>query len=167
MKKLSFLALGLVSSTLLADSTIRANQAIIKGANNAKLTHAQAIEHWGHKRTYIEYHLDIPNAGKLNLFVKQANDKIHGTTYEVSLAGQKLRAKSINTNNWGNYQEDGIGSIEIKKPGKYTLTLKCVDFPKRALMNFKAIRFSGPASDNIKVLNKPERHMLDRKDLVP
>ena len=66
-----------------------------------------------------------------------------------------------------NYVEDNIGSIEIKKPGKYTLTLKCVDFPKRALMNFKAIRFSGPASDNIKVLNKPERHMLDRKDLGP
>ncbi|WDE98596.1 hypothetical protein PQO03_12185 [Lentisphaera profundi] len=145
----------LFSLNIIANSILNAEQAVIISDSQAHVTEAKAIEYWSTKDSWIFYKIKIVNPGILNCVIEYATQHQHGAIVELSLANQKIKYEIKNTKGWQTYIQENIGSINIPKAGEYTLTIKPLTIPRGCVMNYKALHFTGTASKNIKIMNRP------------
>lgn len=62
-----------------------------------------------------------------------------GSQIAVAAADQTLKGKVRTTGQWTDFVTDELGTLDIAKAGKYTLTVKANTMPGYAVMNLKAV----------------------------
>ena len=82
--------------------------------------------------------LDKP--GTFSVELTYACDKgSGGSTFTVAVGGQTLEGKVESTGDWTTFSTLKLGTLELAKPGKQTLTVKPMQKPKLAVMNLRSI----------------------------
>ena len=62
-----------------------------------------------------------------------------GSQFVVACGGQKLTGTVEPTGSWTKFARKRLGTIELKQPGKHTLTVKATKKPRMGVMNLRAI----------------------------
>ncbi len=144
-----------VTGAIRVDNIIRplADGSIRLGAADA-ITHGEKVEYyighgirlgdfirnWSRPDDWVSWRFKADKPGTFDIMVNASCKKgATGSEYTLSLAGQKINAKTKATDSAKNFQTEKIGSVTIDKPGEYVLSIKPENIAKDALMNLKAV----------------------------
>ena len=98
------------------------------------------IRNWSRPDDWVSWRFKADKPGTFDIMVNASCKKgTAGSEYILSLAGQKINAKTKATDSAKNFQTKKIGPVTIDKPGEYVLSIKPKNIAKDALMNLKAV----------------------------
>jgi alpha-L-fucosidase len=115
-------------------------EANIKGATAHYESDKDAIGFWTSPSDQVTWSFDIAKPGTYRVVVEYACPAdAEGTTYDVEIGDQSVRARVASTGDWTKFSTLEIGKINITQTGKTTLTVKPVYMPAYAVMNLKSV----------------------------
>lgn len=104
------------------------------------LPHKNTLGFWVDPTDYATWDLTVSTPGRFKIEVLQGCGKGQGgSTVEVSVAEQTLSMTVEDTGHFQNFVPRVIGTVELKKPGRYLLTLKPKTKAKAAVMDVRQI----------------------------
>ncbi len=118
---------------------LAASAAVIEGEGEFVFaSSSNAVVGWTSPHYYMMWPIKFDAAGTYEVVVTSATPQGGGGEYEITLAGSRLLAK---TREGGGFADVPVGSVEIKKPGTYRLTVAGVELdpPEGELMNLKRV----------------------------
>lgn len=98
------------------------------------------IRNWSQPEDWVSWQFKADKPGTFDVVINASCDKgAGGSEYILSLAGQKITAKTKATGSARKFQNEKIGSVTINEPGEYVLSIKPKNIAKDTLMNLKAV----------------------------
>lgn len=121
---------------------LTANDAVTKGSLQVEAD-KQAIGYWTNPKDTVRWDFVVQKPGTFNVEIELAcEDPSAGSTYEVSIGSQRIQGTVPKTGGWNKFVTVQLGSIQIAKAGKTTLTVTPVNKTGLGVMNLRAIRLS-------------------------
>ena len=144
-----------VTGAIRVDNIIRplADGSVRLGAADA-ITHGKRVEYhighgirfgdfihkWSRPDDWVSWQFKADKPGTFDVVVNASCDKgAGGSKYVLSLAGQKITAKTKTTGSARKFKNEKIGSVTISKPGEYALSIKPENIAKDTLMTLRAV----------------------------
>ena len=100
----------------------------------------KALTNWSHPQDRAYWPVRFEDAGTYSVEVTQACDQDDKDRYEVSIAGQKIKADVVDTGGVVKFQTEKVGEITIDEPGGYTLRVAPIALHGDLLMNLRDVR---------------------------
>ncbi len=95
---------------------------------------------WTQADDWAEWEFEAPHAGKFAVELLQGCGKgSGGATVAVTVADQTLTMKVEETGHFQRFVPRTIGTVNLDKPGRYTLTIKATAKPGAAVMDLRRI----------------------------
>ncbi|MEI7733169.1 MAG: alpha-L-fucosidase [Verrucomicrobiota bacterium] len=95
------------------------------------------VSRWDDHGEYISWPLEVTKAGKFQVTVRTASQRTENAIV-VEIGGQQLGGTAPKTSSWEEYTDVKLGQVEIKEPGKLTLTVR----PAGEAKQWKAINLA-------------------------
>ncbi len=123
------------------------NGSITLGAIDAKVDGSTAqyesdkdcIGFWTNPSDSVTWEFEVTKPGEYNVKLEYAcPSDTEGTTFDVIVADQSLRARISATPSWSSFASADLGKIKLSQ-GKSTLRIKPIHMPGYAVMNLKAL----------------------------
>jgi hypothetical protein len=103
-------------------------------------TDTDAIAYWTDQQDWLDWDLQIDKPGKFEVTLTSACAKDNGGGQYVVTAGAATLNGTVHvTGDWGVFNRENIGEIEIAKPGRISIAVKAASKPGFALMNLRLI----------------------------
>ncbi len=105
------------------------------------------IAKWTGPEDTVSWNIQVDKAGTYTAGISYAAVEMQeGRPYIVSLGGDSIEKTVRNTGNkWYKYETFPVGSFDIEKPGRYTLTIRPKDSGTTSLMYLKSITLTPDA----------------------
>jgi arylsulfatase A len=141
---------ALMNEATSAKKTAAGAGAVILHARDAKVhgsklryenqPHKDTLGFWVDKNDWVEWSLEIPNAGEFAVEVLQACGKgSGGAEIEFAIAGKTLTMKAEETGHFQRFVPRTIGTLTFDAAGKQTLTVRAKTKPGAAVMDLRRI----------------------------
>ncbi len=105
------------------------------------LPHKDTIGYWVRQDDWVSWDFVVEQPGRFDVEILQGcGTGSGGSKISLDVAGQTLHATVVETGGFQQFQARRIGSIEIDKPGTYTLSVKAESKPARAVMDLRRVR---------------------------
>ena len=99
------------------------------------------IGYWTDVKDWVSWDFKLDKPGRFDVELTLACDEASGgSTYVVAVGEAKLNGTIESTGAWTSFTAVKLGTIELAKAGKQTLSVRALTKPKLAVMNLKAIR---------------------------
>jgi len=98
---------------------------------------------WRDPQAWVSWEADLPEAGKIPVYVYQARSPSGSTAYTLSVGESVLKGASQSTGDWTKFQYVKIGEVDIPKPGRYTVTIKPDPTQNAFQMNLGSVVLGG------------------------
>jgi len=103
------------------------------------------IGYWTKLADYVSWDLLITQPGRFDVDLYQAcGQGSGGSEYAVEIGDQKLADKVQDTGSFRNFRLRHVGTIELTKPGNYTLTVRPLTKPDLAVMDLRYVTLKLP-----------------------
>lgn len=127
------------------DGTIRlpAETADIHGVmiRYEPLPHKDTIGYWVRGDDWVSWDFLVSRPGRFAVEILQGcGTGSGGSQVDVSVAGQTLTTTVEETGGFQDFVARTIGTVQINKPGRYTISFKPRGQPKRAVMDLRRVR---------------------------
>lgn len=138
-----------------------ANGLMVLSARNANIhgtrlryePEKDTLGYWFNADDWVSWEFEITRPGKLFVDLNQScAPESAGSHYTVEVAGQKFRDKMQSTGSFRQFRRRRLGTLQIDKPGIYTLSLRVQDKPRLAVMDLRDITLLPPALEKPVVL---------------
>jgi len=116
---------------------LSAAKATIQGDGAQKS--GDVISHWRGEDTSVTWKAEIPRAGRLPVWVAQANAGEGGAEYELTVGDATLHGAIRHTAAWDDYVWVRVGEVDIQQPGTYPVTVTPVKQVGGRLGNLQAV----------------------------
>jgi len=104
------------------------------------LPHKNTLGFWVDANDHASWDLTVATPGRFEVEVLQGCGKGQGgSSVEVSIAEQTLPMTVEDTGHFQNFVPRTIGTVELTKPGRYTLTIKTKTKAKAAVMDVRQV----------------------------
>jgi len=120
---------------------LAASKAKIHG-NGAKKA-GDHINSWRGKDTSISWQAKIRKAGRLPVWIAQANQGGGGAEFELAVGDAKLKGAIRHTKSWTDFLWVKVGEVDIPKAGTYTVTVTPTRQVEGRLGNVAAVVIGG------------------------
>ena len=111
----------------------------------------ESFEFWNHIETHLVWAIQVDKPIVVNIEIQQAYVDDNTAEYYFKVGEHKLKCKVLNTQSWTNFVYQKLGRIELPK-GTHTITIKPINKPGLAIMNFKNIKLIGHNLEAIKII---------------
>lgn len=119
---------------------LTAARAEIGGSNVAQLSEdSKTITEWRDPATWISWNFIVETPGTYAVTLKQANDGVAGSGYEVIVGENALQGEVSDTRDWGRFIDVALGEVSLPEPGIYTLTVKPAGVAQTFIMNLRSV----------------------------
>ena len=120
--------------------TLKGAEAALHGGTIRFEGDKNCIGFWTNAGDSVSWAFKLEKPGTFTVELTYACDKSSGgSTFAVAVGGQKLEGKIEPTGDWTAFKTVTLGTLELAKPGKQTLTVKAKTKPKLAVMNLRSI----------------------------
>ena len=103
--------------------------------------HKNTIGYWVNVKDWCEWHCQIEQPGRFEVYVLQGCGKGQGgSEVAVTIGKQKLRFTVEDTGHFQNFKDRKIGSVVISKSGKQALQIRPVSKTAKAIMDVRQVR---------------------------
>ena len=121
-----------------AEATLHGSRIQFEGDKNC-------VGFWTNAREWVGWAFKLDKPGTFAVELSLACDGTSGgSQFVIACGGQKLTGTVEPTGSWTKFARKRLGTIELKQPGKHTLTVKATKKPRMGVMNLRAI-FLRPA----------------------
>jgi arylsulfatase A-like enzyme len=104
------------------------------------LPHKNTLGFWTRATDWASWEFQLARPGAFTVEVLQGCGKGQGgSEVEVSVAGQSLRFTVEDTGHFQNFKPRRIGTVDLDKPGRYTLSVKPLSRPGVAVMDLRSL----------------------------
>lgn len=104
------------------------------------------VGYWTNQPDWIDWDVQIDKPGKFEVATTIACEKgSGGSEYELAAGPgntEKLTGKVKETADWTTFNREKLGTIEIAKPGRITISVKATSKPGGAVMNLRQIELT-------------------------
>ena len=101
------------------------------------------ISNWRGKDTYLTWKAKVPAAGRMPVWVAQANAGESGAEYELAVGDKKLTGRIQHTSDWGDWKWVRVGEVTIAKPGTVEVRITPTKQVEGRLGNVRAVAIGG------------------------
>ncbi|NQT85583.1 HEAT repeat domain-containing protein, partial [bacterium] len=101
------------------------------------------ISSWRDTKIWLSWDIDVPKAGRLPVYVVWSCGGNARSKYTLTVGDQTLKGSSDPTGGWDKIASVKLGDVDIKKPGKITVTLKPVVKASHFQMDLRSIVIGG------------------------
>ncbi|MBN1420623.1 MAG: alpha-L-fucosidase [Planctomycetes bacterium] len=99
------------------------------------------IGYWTDVKDSVSWDFQLKAPGAFAVEITYACEKgSAGSEFEVSVGGQKMKAKVRETQTWSTFTAETIGTVKIADAGSQTLSVVPLSKPGLAVMNLKSVR---------------------------
>jgi hypothetical protein len=84
---------------------------------------AKAIRYWGGTNVVVSWSIQIPAKGTYRVFMQYASPR-QAEEGQIAIGDLKTRFLTVSTGAWGNYAEQDIGPVLLRKPGSAEFSLR-------------------------------------------
>jgi alpha-L-fucosidase len=137
------IAASLIRQAADGSITLRAADAALHGENvqyeggNGK----DNIGYWTSQSDWVSWDFNVKTPGRFDVEVVYACDPgMSDAGYTIAVGRSKVAGKAEATGGWSTFVTRRLGTIEIDKSGRATLTVKAESMPKGAVMNLQTVR---------------------------
>lgn len=122
-------------------AVLKAKQAKVHGSGCAYESgdDRDCIGVWNNQAAWVSWDVIFRKAGKYTVEVSQSMAGSAGSTYTVSVAGQKVAGKVEDTGDWARFVPFKLGTITIEKPGAQQVAVKVTKKLKTYVMNMRSV----------------------------
>jgi len=120
---------------------MKAKKAKVHGSGAAyePAANRDCIGVWSNAKAWVSWEAMIQKAGEYEVIASQSMAGTPGSTYEVSIAGQKVQGKVQSTGDWARFRAISLGKIKIAEAGTYTIAVKPIKKVGSHVMNLRSI----------------------------
>ncbi len=101
------------------------------------------ISHWRGKDTYVAWKAKVPAAGRMPVWIAQANAGESGSEYELAIGDAKLTGRIQHTNGWETWKWVRVGEVTLEKGGTVEVRLTPTKQVQGRLGNVRAVAIGG------------------------
>jgi len=99
------------------------------------------IGYWTDAKDFVSWEFQVKTPGAFAIEITFACEKgSAGSEVEVSIGGEKVRAKVRETGTWTTFVTETVGTVKISSAGAKTLAVTPLSKPGLAVMNLKSVR---------------------------
>jgi HEAT repeat protein len=109
------------------------------GAGYEPAANRDCIGNWSDAKAWVSWEVVIQNAGEYEVIASQSMAGTPGSTYAVSIAGQKVQGKVQSTGDWARFRPIPLGKVKIAEAGTYTLAVKPTKKVGPHVMNLRSV----------------------------
>jgi len=118
-----------------------AAEATIHGKGAAKT--GDHISRWRGKDTYVTWKAKVPTAGRLPVWIAQANAGQGGSEFELAVGDHTLTGRIRHTKDWEDWAWVRVGEVTIEEPGTVEVRITPVKQVAGRLGNVRAVAIGG------------------------
>jgi len=102
-----------------------------------------SIGYWSDPKDSVSWEFVVARPGTFDVTLEASCAKgAGGSEFVVSVAGQKLECRTVETGDWGKFVSRSLGRVRLPKAGKYTLTVQPKPKPKWQSMGLRWVLLS-------------------------
>jgi len=133
-------AANLVPQAADGSATLDAAEATLHGSRIQYEGDKRCVGFWLDQSDWVSWALQLQRPGRFAVELTLACEKgSGGSEFVVAVGGQKLTGKVEPTGSWTTFATLKLGTIDLAKAGKHTLTVKATKKPRMAVMNLRAV----------------------------
>jgi alpha-L-fucosidase len=125
-----------------ADGTVAlpAPEATLHGSRLQYEGDKNCVGFWTDAGDWVSWDFRLDKPGTFAIELTFACDETSGgSQFVIACGGQKLTGTIEPTGSWTKFAKKRLATIELKQPGKHTLTVKATKKPRLGVMNLRAI----------------------------
>jgi hypothetical protein len=107
------------------------------------LPHKNTLGYWVRSDDWVSWEFEISKPGRFRVEILQGcGTGSGGSEVDFAVGGKRLPVVVEETGGFQNFVRREIGTVEIEKPGRYTLTVKPRTKPGVAVMDLREVRLA-------------------------
>ncbi len=125
------------------------------GSNFAAQQDAIVLQSWEQREMYPSWTIHVDQPGRVHVgLVLSSGEQTAGSDFEVHIGDQVLKGTVPDTGDWhgrGAYRFVSLGEVELRQVGKFSVEVKALTMPHRAVMNLKEVLLQSTANSQARV----------------